>query len=96
MPAYVIADLKVTDPEKYQLYIEQVPATIAAHGGRYRVRGGATDSLEGEWRPERLVILEFDDLESARTWWESDDYRGPRTIRRAASEARILLVEGLP
>ena len=95
MPAYVIAELKVTDPETYARYIELVPATITTYGGRYLARGGETETLAGERSPERLVILEFASMERARQWWTSDDYRGPRAIREASSESNILLVEGL-
>ena len=59
MPAYVIADVTVTDPATMEEYRKQVPATIAKYGGRYLVRGGAHQTLEGEWKPSRLVILEF-------------------------------------
>ncbi len=95
MPAYVIADLTVTDPRTYARYVEAVPATIAACGGRYVVRGGKTETLDGEWRPERLVVVEFDNLERARAWWNSDEYRGPMALRRNSAESRIILVEGV-
>jgi uncharacterized protein (DUF1330 family) len=94
MPAYVIADLKITDPETYARYIELVPATIAAFGGRYVARGGATERLDGDWEPNRIVILEFDSMDQARAWWNSEDYNGPKAIRQSSAESRIILVDG--
>ena len=94
MPAYVIADLKITDPETYARYVEVVPATIAAYGGRYIARGGATETLDGDWEPNRVVILEFESMQQAKAWWNSDDYHGPRAIRQSSARSRIILVEG--
>ena len=68
MPAYVIVDIEITDPEQYERYKALAPATVAAYGGRYVARGGATLSLEGDWQSKRLVILEFDSLERAQAW----------------------------
>ncbi len=95
MPAYVIADLKITDPETYARYVEVVPATIAAYGGRYVARGGATERLDGDWEPNRVVILEFESMKQAKAWWNSDDYHGPRAIRQSSARSRIILVEGV-
>lgn len=95
MPAYVIADLKITDPETYARYVEVVPATIAAYGGRYVARGGATERLDGDWEPNRIVILEFESMDQAKAWWNSDDYHGPMAIRRSSAESRIILVDGV-
>ena len=71
MPAYVIADIEVIDQGLYEQYRQGVPATIAAHGGRYLARGGETEVLEGSWSPKRCVILEFPDMERFRAWWSS-------------------------
>ncbi len=95
MAAYVIADLKVTDPDTYARYIKAVPETIAAHGGRYIARGGAVETLDGDWAPSRFVIVEFDGMEQAKAWWHSDAYHGPKAIRQASAESRIILVEGV-
>ena len=81
--------------EKYAEYIEAVPATIAAYGGKYLVRGGATEKLEGAWEPRRMVVLEFESLERARQWWDSDVYRGPKALRRSASVGNVILAEGV-
>jgi uncharacterized protein (DUF1330 family) len=94
MPAYLIVDIEVTDPERYKQYIEVVPATIAAYGGKYLARGGETAVLEGDWEPQRVVVLEFESLERIKEWWESDDYRAPKLLRQSASVAKIVAVEG--
>jgi uncharacterized protein (DUF1330 family) len=91
---YVIADIEIEDPERYAEYVRAVPQTIAKYGGRYRVRGGRALKLEGTWEPRRVVVLEFDSFERALQWWESDDYAGPRELRRAAAVADLILVEG--
>ncbi len=96
MPAYVIVDVQVSDAATYEKYKQAVLPTIEAFGGRFVVRGGAIESLEGDWRPERLVVIEFDAAERARAWWDSDAYRGPKALRRSASTANIVLVEGGP
>ena len=95
MPAYVIADVKITDPETYRRYVELVPATIAAFGGRYLARGGTVEVLDGDQQLNRMVILEFEDIERVHAWWNSEAYRGPRALREASAESTILLVEGL-
>jgi uncharacterized protein (DUF1330 family) len=95
MAAYVIVNITVTDPERYARYVEQVPATIAKYGGRYLARGGRTEVLEGSYAPKRFVILQFDSLERARAWWESEEYAGPQELRRSASTGDIILVEGI-
>ena len=95
MPAYVIADIEVTDPSGYKEYAEQAPPTIAAHGGRYLARGGALKTLEGEWRPQRLVILEFESVEAAQRWHSSKEYAEPKALRQRTSRARFVVVEGI-
>jgi uncharacterized protein (DUF1330 family) len=95
MPAYVVVEVRVTDPVRYEEYKKLVEPTILAHGGKYLVRGGSTEVLEGHWDPCRLVLLEFPDAQRAREWWNSEDYRIPRSIRGEAATSRMLLVEGL-
>ena len=95
MPAFVIVDIEITDPEQYERYKALAPATVAAWGGRYVARGGATLSLEGGWESQRLVILEFDSLEQARAWHDSPDYRAARTLRQSATRSRMIAVEGV-
>ena len=96
MPAYVIADIEVTDPEAYREYAERVPATIASHGGRYLARGGEVDVLEGDWQPSRLVILEFPTSDDARAWYHSAAYEAVKEVRLLSSHGQLVLTEGVP
>lgn len=95
MSAYVIADIEVTNPKEYEDYRAMVPPTIAAFGGRFIARGGQTEALEGEWKPRRLVILEFPDAATARRWYESPEYGAAKKVRQANSRGSLVLVEGL-
>ena len=94
MRAYVLAEIEVTNPEGYKGYTAVVGESIAKHGGRFLVRGGTTQGLEGEWPARRRVILEFPSVEAAKTWWDSPEYAKPRELRRANSSGRLLLLEG--
>ena len=93
MPGYVIMDAEVTDPGGYEEFKRLAAAAIADHGGRYLVRGGALDALEGDWHP-RLVLLEFDSLEAALGFYRSDAYQAAREIRLRTASARVAAVEG--
>lgn len=95
MPAFIIADIDVTDPEGFEAYRRLVAPTIAEAGGVYRVRGGAIEVLEGEYRPKRLVILEFPSMAAARAWYESETYAPVKSIRLKTALTNALLVEGL-
>jgi uncharacterized protein (DUF1330 family) len=96
MPAYVIVETDIQDPEQYRRYQAAVPASLTAHGGRFIARGGELAVLEGDWQPERLVALEFDDLEAARRWYHSPEYAEARRLREGAAEIRMVAVEGYP
>ncbi len=96
MSAYVLAEIEIDDPEGYKEYTTMVPATIAQYGGRFLVRGGAAEVLEGEWPQRRRVLLEFASMEAARLWWDSPEYEKPKALRRASSHGRLLLLEGFP
>ena len=95
MPAYVIAEVEIHDEGAYAEYRAGVPGSLAPFGGRFVVRGGRAEALEGEAPAQRLVVIEFPDADAARAWYESDGYRPLRDLRRAASTARILLAEGV-
>ena len=95
MPAYLFANIEVTDPVLYEEYRKGVPATIAQYGGRYVARGGAAEGLEGGYAPKRVVILEFPSLERAKAWWDSPEYRPLRAIRQRSSRGDLILVDGL-
>jgi uncharacterized protein (DUF1330 family) len=96
MPAYVIADVEVADPDAYAGYTARVPDSIARHGGRFLVRGGAVEQLEGEWRPGRLVVIEFPDMDALKAWWDSDEYAELAALRRAASRGSLVAADGWP
>ena len=95
MAAYVLVDIEVTDPAGFDEYRQRVPATLAAHEGRFLVRGGAHEVVEGSWRPRRLVVLEFPSLAQARRWYDSEEYREPKAMRLRTSKANIVFVEGV-
>jgi uncharacterized protein (DUF1330 family) len=95
MPAYVIVDVDVTDPERYERYKAATPAAIAAGGGRFLVRGGESTVLEGDWQPSRLVVLEFEDLAAAERWYESDAYQAAAKLREGGATMRMVAVQGL-
>jgi uncharacterized protein (DUF1330 family) len=95
MPAYVIVETDVNDPERYEHYKAAAPATISAAGGRYVARGGELAVLEGDWRPGRLVVLEFEDLDAAKRWYDSPEYGEARRLREGAATFRMVAVEGL-
>lgn len=94
MPAYFIVDLEVTDPAGFEEYRKLVPGTIQQYGGRYLVRGGAAEALEGDWQPKRVVVLEFPSLEQAKRWYNSEDYRDPKALRCKTARTNLILVEG--
>ena len=95
MPAYVIAETDVTDPERYEQYKATSPTAIAAGGGRFLVRGGELVVLEGDWQPTRLVVLEFDDLAAAKRWYESEVYLEAKKLREGAGHVRVVAVQGV-
>ena len=94
MPAYVIADVDVTNPAGYEPYRPLAAASIAQFGGRFIVRGGAAELLEGTPAPGRTVVIEFPDADTAKRWYFSDEYQQALKIRQANSTARVILVEG--
>jgi uncharacterized protein (DUF1330 family) len=94
MPAYVIVETAISDPEQYEHYKAASPAAIAAGGGRFVARGGELAVLEGDWRPSRIVLLEFEDLEAAKRWYDSPGYREARALREGAATLRMVAVEG--
>jgi uncharacterized protein (DUF1330 family) len=96
MPAYVIASVTdARDAEKLAEYRRGNTDVVAAHGGRFIVRGGPHETLEGDWDPVRLVIMEFPDADAARAWYGSDGYAPLRELRQSASDTDIVLVEGV-
>ena len=94
MPAYVIVEVSIHDPVAYEEYKKLTPAAIAAYDGKFIVRGGKTETLEGNWNPERIVVLEFPSVDRAKEWWASDEYTPARKIRQSAATTKMLVVEG--
>lgn len=94
MTAYVIVDIEVTDPENYQEYIKLAPPTIELYGGKYAARGGRTEVFEGEWTPNRLVILQFESIEQAKAWLNSPEYSPARAMRHKYARSNMVVIEG--
>lgn len=94
MVAYVLAEIEITNPDGYREYTAIVPATIAKYGGRFLVRGGAAEVLEGDWPQRRRVLLEFPSMQAAKQWFDSPEYEKPKAMRQAASNGRLILMEG--
>ena len=95
MPAYVVIETDIHDPEQYEKYKAVSPGAVAAGGGRFVARGGELAVLEGDWHPSRLVILEFPDIEAAKRWYESPEYAEARRLREGAATLRMVAVQGL-
>lgn len=95
MPAFVIVDIEVNDRTGYEAYKQMAPPTLALYGGVYLARGGATAVLEGDWKPGRLVILEFPDAAHARQWLESPEYAPARALRHRTARTNMVLLEGV-
>lgn len=94
MPAYVIVEVRVTNPEPYAAYRDLATASVERHGGRFLVRGGAVTPLEDAWQPERFVVIEFPSFEAAKGFYFSDDYQQALKVRLANSAGRAFIVEG--
>ena len=95
MAAYVIAQIEITDPARFEEYRRQVPATLEAYGGKFIVRGGQSETLEGTWQPKRVVVLEFPDRASARAWWSSEQYADAKALRQRAAHTELIVIEGV-
>ena len=95
MSAFVIADVDVHDSAGFDEYRSQVPATIAAYGGRYLVRGGAHGVLEGDWSPKRCVVLEFPSMAQLKAWYASPEYAPLLALRQRVAKTDLVMVEGL-
>jgi uncharacterized protein (DUF1330 family) len=95
MPAYLIVDADVIDPEQYEQYKAASPGAIAAGGGRFLVRGGELDVLEGDWSPTRVVVVEFENLEAAKAFYESPEYQAAIKLREGAAKFNMIAVEGI-
>jgi uncharacterized protein (DUF1330 family) len=96
MAAYMISELEVLDPVAIQEYRALATPTVAKFGGRYLVRGGATETIEGGWAPKGIVVIEFPSMAQARAWYHSPEYTATLPIRQRAVARRVIFVEGVP
>jgi uncharacterized protein (DUF1330 family) len=94
MPAYIIVEIDITDPVGYEQYKNLAGDTVLKYGGKYIVRGGPTEVLEGEWTPKRIVVLEFESMQRAKDWLNSEEYREPRKMRHRTARTNMILVQG--
>jgi uncharacterized protein (DUF1330 family) len=94
-PAYLIVEVDIRDTATFQKYAAAIPGTVAPFGGRFIVRGGKTDALEGD-APKRIIVIAFDSMEKAQAWWNSPAYAEIRPIRHSSAVTRLFFVEGVP
>ena len=95
MPAYIVVEVEVQDAVRYESYKEMVPPpSLASYGGRFLVRGGRVETLEGDWSPKRLVIVEFPSVERAKAWWSSTEYEEAKALRQATARTQMIVVQG--
>jgi uncharacterized protein (DUF1330 family) len=95
MAAYIIVNVEVTDTTRYADYTRVVGDSLVPYGGRFLVRGGRAEKLEGSLDPKRVVVLEFPSLERAKAWWSSEEYREPKAIRQRSSTTDMIVVDGV-
>ena len=95
MPAYIIVEIEILDPVGYEEYKKLAGATVEKYGGKYIVRGGKTEVLEGNRQPERIVVLEFESAQRAKEWLNCEEYREPRKMRHRTAKTNMILLEGL-
>jgi len=96
MAAYVVVDITIRDQQAYERYKVLAAPAVAAYGGRYLVRGGAADTLEGNWLPRRFVVLQFPSVEAGRAWWDSAEYAPAKALRQTCADTNMVLVGGAP
>jgi uncharacterized protein (DUF1330 family) len=95
MAAYVIVQVDVNDPVRYDDYKRMVPASLEKYGGRFLVRGGTTHTMEGGWAPKRFVVVEFPSVEQAKIWWASPEYAEAKALRQATADSQMIIAEGI-
>jgi uncharacterized protein (DUF1330 family) len=95
MPAYIVVEVEVNDPIRYEQYKAMVPPSLEAYGGRFLVRGGKVERLEGEWSPKRFVMVEFPSVDKAKAWWDSPEYAEAKALRQATAKTQMIVVEGV-
>lgn len=95
MPAYIIVDIYIHNPKEYEDYKKLTPASLQPYNGKFIVRGGATETFEGDWQTGRVVVLEFPTKELAKQWWSSDEYAPAKALRQKNATTKMILVEGV-
>ncbi len=95
MAAYLVVDIDVTNPVQFEEYKKLAPAAIAKYGGRYLIRGGAYEALEGNWKPQRVTVVEFESMEKGKAFYNSPEYQAAIKARAGAANMRMLLVQGV-
>ena len=95
MAAYVVLNIEVTDSARYPEYARAAGPTVAQYGGTYLARGGTAEALEGSVTPRRVVIIQFPSYERAKAWWDSEEYRAPKSVRQSAAISDTLIVDGV-
>jgi uncharacterized protein (DUF1330 family) len=95
MSAYVIVEVEILDPQRYENYKQMVAPSLQPYGGKFIVRGGHVETVEGNWSPKRLVILEFPSVAKAKAWWGSPEYAEAKALRQATARTQMILAEGL-
>ena len=95
MPAYVVTEIEILDPVRYEDYKKMSLSSVQAYGGRFVVRGGRTETLEGEWSPKRFVVIEFPSVERAKAWWSSPEYAAAKKLRQEIAKTEMIVAEGL-
>ena len=94
MPAYLVTEIEVLDPIRYEDYKKMVQPTLAQYEGKFLVRGGKVETVEGSWAPSRVVVVEFPSAEKAKAWWSSPEYAEAKALRQATAKTEMILVEG--
>lgn len=95
MAAFIVVEVEVQDKDRYEDYKKMVPPSLAAYGGRFLVRGGTVETLEGDWSPKRLVIVEFPSKEQAKAWWGSEGYAEAKALRQATAHTKMIVADGV-
>ena len=96
MSVYLIIEIKALNPALYSQYVAKVADVVLKHGGRYLVRGGKGTTFAGDWKPERMILIEFESMERARAWWDSPEYAPAKAIRQSCADTQLVITEGVP
>jgi len=94
MPAYIVVEVDVHNPTEYEDYKKLTPGSLKNFQGKFIVRGGKTETLEGDWSPKRFVMIEFPTLELAKAWWASEEYAPAKALRQRTASSKMIVAEG--